>query len=92
MDDVRAVMDAAGTERAALCGFSEGGPMCMMFAATYPARTSALVLYGTFARRLQRADYPIGIAVEAMAAFLEQSRQLGNRLDQRENLRSQPRS
>src|SRR5437773_6473834 len=50
MDDVRAVMDAAGAERAALFGLSEGGPMCLTFAATYPSRTSALMLYGTFAR------------------------------------------
>jgi pimeloyl-ACP methyl ester carboxylesterase len=47
MDDVRAVMDAAGAEQAALFGISEGGPMSLMFAATYPTRTSALVLYGT---------------------------------------------
>ena len=58
MDDVRAVMDAAGSERAALCGISEGGPMCMLFAATYPARTSALVLYGTFARQLRSGRLP----------------------------------
>ena len=50
MDDVRAVMDAAGSERAALFGVSEGGPMSLLFAATYPERTSALVLYGTYAR------------------------------------------
>jgi pimeloyl-ACP methyl ester carboxylesterase len=49
MDDVRAVMDAAGSQRAALFGISEGGPMCMLFAATYPERTAALVLYGSFA-------------------------------------------
>ena len=47
--DVRAVMDAAGSDRATIYGWSEGGPMCLMFAATYPERTSALVLYGTFA-------------------------------------------
>ena len=47
--DVRAVMDAAGSERATIYGWSEGGPMCLMFAATYPERTSSLVLYGTFA-------------------------------------------
>ena len=47
--DVRAVMDAARSERATIYGWSEGGPMCLMFAATYPARTSALVLFGTFA-------------------------------------------
>ena len=50
MDDVRAVMDAAGSERAALFGISEGGAMCMLFAATYPERTRALTLYGTYAR------------------------------------------
>jgi pimeloyl-ACP methyl ester carboxylesterase len=44
MDDVRAVMDAVGCERAALCGYSEDGPTCALFAATYPARTSALVM------------------------------------------------
>ncbi len=47
--DVRAVMDAAGSERATIYGWSEGGPMSLMFAATYPERTLALVLYGTFA-------------------------------------------
>ena len=47
--DVRAVMDAAGSDRATIYGWSEGGAMCLMFAATYPERTSALVLYGTFA-------------------------------------------
>src|SRR5439155_12683767 len=60
MDDVRAVMDAAGSERAALCGVSEGGVMCALFAATYPQRTRALVLYGTYARRLWAPDYPWG--------------------------------
>jgi class 3 adenylate cyclase/esterase/lipase len=50
MDDLRAVMDAAGIERAAMLGLSEGGPLAMLFAATYPDRCRALVLYGTFAR------------------------------------------
>jgi class 3 adenylate cyclase len=49
MDDIRAVMDDAGVERAALYGLSEGGPMAMLFAATYPDRVTHLVLYGTFA-------------------------------------------
>jgi pimeloyl-ACP methyl ester carboxylesterase/DNA-binding CsgD family transcriptional regulator len=49
MDDVRAVMDAAGSGRAALLGASEGGPMSILFAATYPQRTRALVLYGSYA-------------------------------------------
>jgi class 3 adenylate cyclase/predicted alpha/beta hydrolase len=50
MDDVRAVMDAAESERAVIVGESEGGPMAMLFAATYPERTAALVLYGAFAK------------------------------------------
>ena len=58
MDDVRAVMDAAGSERAALFGVSEGGPMTMLFATTYPERVVALVLYGTYAKRVRDADYP----------------------------------
>jgi pimeloyl-ACP methyl ester carboxylesterase len=58
MDDVRAVMDAVGSERAALIGASEGGPMSMLFAATYPERTVALVLFGTFARASWADDYP----------------------------------
>ena len=59
MDDVRAVMDAAGSESAALLGYSEGGPMCVLFAATYPERTRALVLYGTYAKRCDPDDdYP----------------------------------
>jgi pimeloyl-ACP methyl ester carboxylesterase/DNA-binding CsgD family transcriptional regulator len=49
MDDVRAVMDAVGSRRAALLGASEGGPMSILFAATYPQRTRALVLYGSYA-------------------------------------------
>ena len=49
MDDVRAVMDAVGSEKAALFGISEGGAMSMLFAATYPERTQALILYGTYA-------------------------------------------
>jgi len=58
MDDVRAVMDAVGSERAALFGFSEGGNMSMLFAATYPQRTIALVTFGVFAKRLRSPDYP----------------------------------
>src|SRR5262245_54449867 len=58
MDDVRAVMEAAGCSRAALFGISEGGPMSALFAATYPARTSALVMYGTYAKWIRDAEYP----------------------------------
>src|SRR5215472_6217615 len=64
-----AVMDAAGSERAVLFGYSEGGPMAVLFSATYPERTAALVLYGTFARRLRTADYPWGHTPEARAAY-----------------------
>lgn len=46
--DVQTVMDAAGSSRAAIYGWSEGGPMCMMLAATYPQRFSSLMLYGTY--------------------------------------------
>ncbi len=58
MDDVRAVMDAVGSERAAVFGFSEGGNMSALFAATYPERTTALITFGTFAKRVWSADYP----------------------------------
>jgi pimeloyl-ACP methyl ester carboxylesterase len=50
MDDLRAVLEACGSERAALCGYSLGGPMVLLFAATYPGRTSGLVLLGSLAR------------------------------------------
>jgi pimeloyl-ACP methyl ester carboxylesterase len=60
MDDVRAVMDAARSTRAALVGYSEGGPMSALFAATYPERTTALVMIGSFSRRLWAPDYPWG--------------------------------
>lgn len=58
MDDVRAVMDAAGSEKAALFGISEGAPMCALFAATYPERTTSLVMYGGYARWICEPDYP----------------------------------
>jgi class 3 adenylate cyclase len=58
MDDVRAVMDAVGSKQAALFGVSEGGPMCALFAATYPERTAALVMYGSYAKRIWDPEYP----------------------------------
>jgi class 3 adenylate cyclase len=58
MDDVRAVLDAAGSQRTALFGHSEGGNMCVLFAATYPARTRALVTLAVFAKRIRSDDYP----------------------------------
>jgi class 3 adenylate cyclase len=66
MDDVRAVMDAAGSERAALLGMSEGATMCVLFAATYPQRTSALVLWGAMARSTAAPDYPWAPPKEAV--------------------------
>ena len=66
MDDVRAVMDAADSERAALLGMSEGATMCMLFAATYPERTSALVLWGAMARSTAAPDYPWAPEKEAV--------------------------
>jgi class 3 adenylate cyclase len=71
MDDVRAVMDAVGSERAALFGVSEGGPMSLLFAATYPERTSALVLYGSYARRAWAPDHPFGRTDEEMGRIIE---------------------
>jgi class 3 adenylate cyclase len=64
MDDVRAVMDAVGSERAAILGLVEGGLMAAMFAASYPDRTSALVLANTTAKTSWGSDYPIGIPPE----------------------------
>src|SRR6266536_39563 len=60
MDDIRAVLDSAGSKRAAILGVSEGGPMSALFAATYPERTDALILYGTYARTAWAPDYPWG--------------------------------
>jgi class 3 adenylate cyclase len=66
MDDLRAVMDAVTSKRAAVFGISEGGPMSMLFAATYPDRVSSLVLFGTYARMVNRDDWQIGVPAEAL--------------------------
>ena len=58
MDDIRAVMDAVGSKRAAIIGVSEGGPITLLFAATYPERTAAAILYGTGASHTRADDYP----------------------------------
>ncbi len=81
MDDIRAVMDAAGSERATLYAVSEGGPLALVFAATYPERVSKLVLYGTFAKMVRTPDYPIGFdasQVESIAAFFHDHWGSGN--------------
>ncbi len=75
MDDVRAVLDAVGSKRAALCGVSEGGPMCSLYAATYPDKTAALVMIGTYARRIRDVDYPWAPTVEAREVFLRSIRE-----------------
>ena len=73
MDDVRAVMDAADSERAVLFGYSEGAPMAILFAGTYPDRARALVLYGAYAKRLDPDDdYPWAPTRDARGAYAEQ--------------------
>jgi pimeloyl-ACP methyl ester carboxylesterase/DNA-binding winged helix-turn-helix (wHTH) protein len=74
MDDVRAVMDAVGSTQAALFGVSEGGPMCCLFAATYPEKTRALVMFGTYARRTWDPEYPWAPTEEQRERFLEEIR------------------
>jgi pimeloyl-ACP methyl ester carboxylesterase len=74
MDDVRAVMEAAGSQRAVLCGVSEGGPMSCLFAATYPQKTTGLVMIGSYARRLRDADYPWGPTREERDAYCAEIR------------------
>ena len=73
MDDLHAVMDAAGADCPALFGVSEGGPMSILFAATYPERVRSLILYGTLPRFTpEPPDYPWGIGSERAAAFQEE--------------------
>jgi pimeloyl-ACP methyl ester carboxylesterase len=74
MDDVRAVMDAVASERAALFGVSEGGPMCALFSATYPSRVSALIMQGGFPRRIRTPDFPWGPTEQERRAWIEQMR------------------
>ena len=66
MDDIRAVMDAAGSRRATLFEVSEGGTLSLLFAYKHPERTRALVLYGSWARRLAGPDYPCGPSAEQL--------------------------
>jgi pimeloyl-ACP methyl ester carboxylesterase len=75
MDDIRAVMDAAGLERASIFGFSEGGALAMLFAATYPERTTSLAVWGSYASMVKRPDYQWGMTQQdldmAIAAYVE---------------------
>ena len=76
MDDVRAVMDAAGIERAAIVGVSEGGPMSVLFAATYPERTRALVVYGSGPRFTRAPGFPFGPTREESVTTNERDQRL----------------
>lgn len=71
MDDVRAVMEAAQSERAAVFGMSEGGNMCLLFAATYPERTIALITFGVFAKRVWDPEYPWAPTPEERQKFYD---------------------
>ena len=71
MDDIGVVLDAVGSQRAALLGGAEGGPMCALFAATMPERTSALVLGASYARRTVAPDHPWGLDAETQQRILD---------------------
>jgi pimeloyl-ACP methyl ester carboxylesterase len=71
MHDVLAVMDAAGSRRAVVIGYSEGGPMAILLAAMHPSRVSSLVLYGSYARRTWAPDYPYPKTAEERALYTE---------------------
>ncbi len=74
MDDLGAVLEAVGCECPAVFGVSEGGPMSMLFAATYPERVSSLVLYGTYARMVRSSDYALGMPADALDRWAEMMR------------------
>jgi class 3 adenylate cyclase len=84
MDDIRAVLDAAGSDRATLLGFGEGGQTCALFAATYPERTEALVLVNTPARVVEAEDYPYGMPQDEWWAELRAVRELWGTRDYHE--------
>jgi pimeloyl-ACP methyl ester carboxylesterase/class 3 adenylate cyclase len=88
MDDVRAVMDAVGSRRAAFYGLSEGAAMSILFAATYPERTAALVVRSAYPRRMWAPDYPWGRTEEEYERELERDlRIFGSRQQAREAVR-----
>jgi pimeloyl-ACP methyl ester carboxylesterase len=72
VDDIRAVMDAAGSEHAALFGVSEGGPTGILFAATHPERVTALILHGAMARTTEAPDYPWASPADALQEAAEE--------------------
>jgi DNA-binding CsgD family transcriptional regulator len=71
MDDIRAVMDATGCERAPLLGVSEGGALSLLFASAHPERVASLTLYGSFAKKLADEDYPWGVSRDRLDAFMD---------------------
>jgi len=71
MDDIRAVMDAVGSESAAILGVSEGAPLSILFAATHPERCQSLGLYGGFARMARSENYPVGVTEEVILGTFE---------------------
>jgi class 3 adenylate cyclase len=75
MDDIRTVMDAAGSEQAALVGVLEGGHLTTLFAATYPERTSVLILFNPSARALRASDYPWGLSIDEWRGRLREIRE-----------------
>jgi pimeloyl-ACP methyl ester carboxylesterase len=90
-DDIRAVMDAAGSQRAVIMGLSEGGTMAAMFAATYPGRTLGLILYGASARGAWAPDYPWGDTEEEIRRWLAEQERAPRQITEesaRESLRS----
>lgn len=82
-DDIRAVMDAAGSQRAVIMGVSEGGPMAVVFAATHPDRTLGLVLYGSHARTTWAPDYPWRPTVEKYQQWIAQEERSPTPLDEK---------
>jgi pimeloyl-ACP methyl ester carboxylesterase len=74
-DDIRAVMDAAGSERAAVIGVGDSGPLAILFAATQPHRVTSLILINTGARLVQGPDYPWGLRPDEVEAFLRRTRE-----------------
>jgi pimeloyl-ACP methyl ester carboxylesterase len=89
MDDVRAVMDAVGSHRAAFYGLSEGAAMAILFAATYPQRTAALVVRSAFPRRMWAPDYPWGRTEEEYEREVEAAlRIFGPREQAQESVRT----
>jgi pimeloyl-ACP methyl ester carboxylesterase len=72
MEDLNTVMRAAGSERAVICGISEGGCMSAVFAATYPERTLGLIMIGTYARRIRATDYPWAPTPEEREHFIRE--------------------